>query len=38
MKNVAIIGMGKMGSKYAKMILSDSTIGFNLVAITRVRG
>ncbi len=37
MKNVAIIGMGKMGSKYAKMILEDESIGFNLVATTRCR-
>lgn len=38
MKNVAIIGMGKMGSKYAKMIKNDESIGLNLVASTRVRG
>ena len=38
MKNVMIIGMGKMGSKYAKMILTDKSIGLNLVAATRVRG
>ncbi len=37
MKNVAIIGMGKMGSKYAKMILTDPSIGLNLVASTRIR-
>lgn len=38
MKNVAIIGMGKMGSKYARMILNDKEIGLNLVASTRIRG
>lgn len=38
MKNVAIIGMGKMGSKYAKMMVNDKGIGLNLVASTRVRG
>ena len=38
MINVMIIGMGKMGSKYAKMILSDKNIGLNLVATTRIRG
>ncbi|MCR5349907.1 MAG: Gfo/Idh/MocA family oxidoreductase [Acholeplasmatales bacterium] len=37
MKNIAIIGMGKMGSKYAKMILEDESIGFKLVASTRIR-
>ena len=37
MKNVAIIGMGKMGSKYAKMILNDKSIGLKLVASTRIR-
>ena len=37
MKNIAIIGMGKMGSKYAKLILSDENIGFKLVASTRIR-
>ena len=38
MKNVAIIGMGKMGSKYAKMILTDKDINMKLVATTRIRG
>ena len=36
MKNIAIIGMGKMGSKYAKMILEDKNLGYNLVASTRI--
>lgn len=37
MKRVAIIGMGKMGSKYAHMILNDKSIGLELVASTRIR-
>lgn len=38
MKNVAIIGMGKMGSKYARMIITDKELNMKLVASTRVRG
>ncbi len=37
MKKIAIIGMGKMGSKYAKMILEDKNLGYELVASTRIR-
>jgi len=37
MKRIAIIGMGKMGSKYAKMILDDKNLGYILVASTRIR-
>ena len=37
MKKIAIIGMGKMGSKYAKMILENKELGYMLVATTRIR-
>ena len=36
MKKIAIIGMGKMGSKYAKMILENQELDFELVASTRI--
>ena len=36
MKKIAIIGMGKMGSKYAKMILENQELGYILVASTRI--
>ena len=38
MLNIAIIGMGGMGSKYAKMLLENKDLGFNVVAVTRVKG
>jgi predicted dehydrogenase len=36
MKKIAIIGMGKMGSKYAKMVLENQELGYILVASTRI--
>ena len=36
MKKIAIVGMGKMGSKYAKMILEKQELGFILTASTRI--
>lgn len=38
MNKLAIIGMGDMGSKYAKMIFEDKSLGYEIVAITRVKG
>ena len=38
MLNIAIIGMGGMGSKYAKMLFENKGLGFNVVAVTRVKG
>ncbi len=37
MVKLAIIGMGDMGSKYAKWILQSSDLGFTLVAATRIK-
>lgn len=36
MVNLGIIGLGDMGTKYAKMILKEN-IGFKIVAITRIK-
>lgn len=38
MRKLGIIGMGDMGSKYALKLLSDKTIGYEVVATTRVKG
>ena len=38
MNKLAIIGMGDMGSKYAKMIFEDRNLGYEIVATTRVKG
>ncbi len=38
MNKLAIIGMGDMGSKYAKLIFEDESIGYKIVATTRCHG
>ena len=38
MINLAIIGMGLMGSKYAKMLFENPDLGFKVKACTRVKG
>lgn len=38
MINLAIIGMGQMGAKYAKMLYENKDLGYKITAITRVKG
>lgn len=37
MIKLAVIGMGDMGSNYAKWILSDPSLGFEITAATRIK-